>query len=79
MDYYNFIPLCDEIGIDWSRDTYDGGVHLNVFGAEKLTSYFGKLLAERHGLEDRRGDEALCALWQEKLLTYEKQRNGENQ
>ena len=79
LEYYNFIPLCDEIGIDWSRDTYDGGVHLNVFGAEKLTSYFGEILAERHGLEDRSSDTVLCARWQEKLLAYEKQRNGENQ
>lgn len=75
LPYYNFIPLCDEIGIDWSADTYDAGVHLNVFGAEKLTSYFGAILADELGLEDRRGDTALSALWQEKIDAYYAERN----
>ena len=78
LAYYNFIPLCDEIGIDWQTDTYDVGVHLNVFGAEKLTSYFGKILAEKHGLADHREDNELSALWQEKLDAYYKERNSES-
>ncbi|MBQ8310098.1 MAG: SGNH/GDSL hydrolase family protein [Clostridia bacterium] len=77
LDYYNFIPLAEEIGIDWSTDTYDAGVHLNVYGAEKLTDYFGTILAETYGLEDRRGDEALSDVWEGKLKTYYKERNGE--
>ena len=79
VDYYNFIPLDEEIGLDWSTDTYDGGVHLNVYGAEKLTSYFGKILTERYGLSDRRGDTALDTVWAEKLAVYQKERNGETQ
>ena len=78
VDYYNFIPLDGEIGIDWSTDTYDGGVHLNVFGAEKLTSYFGDILVQKYGLSDRRGEAELDALWAEKLAIYQKERNGEN-
>lgn len=78
VDYYNFIPLDEEIGIDWSTDTYDGGVHLNVFGAEKLTSYFGDILVQKYGLSDRRGEAELDALWAEKLAIYQKERNGEN-
>ena len=49
VKYYNFIPLAEEIGIDWSTDTYDAGAHLNVYGAEKLTRYFGSLLVSNHG------------------------------
>lgn len=49
--YYNFIPLAEEIGIDWSTDTYDAGVHLNVYGAEKMTAYFGEILKAKHGFE----------------------------
>ena len=79
IDYYNFIPLDEEIGLDWSTDTYDGGVHLNVYGAEKLTSYFGKILTEKYGITDRRGDAELDAVWAEKLATYQKERNGETQ
>ena len=79
VDYYNFIPLDEEIGLDWNTDTYDGGVHLNVLGAEKLTSYFGKLLTEKYGFTDRRGDAERDALWAEKLAIYQKERNGETQ
>ena len=78
VDYYNFIPLDQEIGIDWSTDTYDAGVHLNVFGAEKLTSYFGNILVEKYGLSDRRGETELDAVWAEKLAIYQKERNGES-
>ena len=77
LSYYNFIPLCDEIGIDWQTDTYDVGVHLNVFGAEKLTAYFGKILAEKHGLVDHRADASLSAVWQDKLDAYYQERNSE--
>ena len=77
VTYYNFIPLAEDMGIDWSQDTYDAGAHLNVCGAEKLTFYFGKLLAEQHGLEDRRADAALSAIWSEKLIFYYNERNGE--
>ena len=76
LAYYNFIPLCEEIGIDWSTDTYDGGAHLNVFGAEKLTSYFGAILAGHLGLEGHKEDAALSAIWQEKLDAYYRERNG---
>ena len=79
VEYYNFIPLDTEIGIDWNTDTYDGGVHLNVYGAEKLTSYFGRILVEKYGFSDRRGNAELDAIWSKKLEIYQKERNGENQ
>ncbi len=76
LAYYNFIPSAEEIGIDWNTDTYDKGVHLNVYGAEKLTSYFGAILTERHGLENRKDDAALSAVWAEKLALYVDERNA---
>ena len=76
LHYYNFIPLCEEIGIDWSVDTYDGGAHLNVYGAEKLTSYFGQILRDCHGAADRRSDSALSQVWQTKLERYQAEKNG---
>lgn len=79
LAYYNFIPLADEIGIDWQRDTYDVGVHLNVFGAEKLTTYFGEILVRDHGLTDRRGDAALSTVWTDKLTAYYAERNQSNE
>lgn len=35
VDYINFIPLQNDIGLDMSQDTYDAGLHLNTTGAEK--------------------------------------------
>lgn len=68
--YYNFIPRAEEIGLDFSTDTYDGGVHLNADGAEKLTAYFGRILSEAHGIPDHRGETETAALWAQKLVAY---------
>ena len=77
VPYYNFISMEGEIGLDWNTDTYDGGIHLNVYGAEKLTAYFGEILVEEYGFTDRRGNAELDAVWAEKLAIYQKERNGE--
>lgn len=68
--YINFLDYQQEIGIDWSQDTYDAGLHLNVYGAEKLSSYFGKILAEQCGVADRRGDADISAAWAQKVQIY---------
>ncbi len=70
LDYYNLIPAADDMGLDMATDSYDGGVHLNVFGAEKLTRYFGKILADTTDLADRRDEADLAAVWQERLAVY---------
>ena len=46
----------EEIGIDWKEDTSDGGDHLNIFGAEKVSDYLGKYLVDNYKLTDRRKD-----------------------
>ena len=76
LDYINFIPLDAEIAIDWSTDTYDEGMHLNVYGAEKLTSYFGKMLSEKYGLRDRRDDAELSSIWNERVAAYYERKNS---
>ena len=76
LRYYNFIPQAEEMGIDWKTDTYDAGAHLNVYGAEKLTSYFGAILQREHGLVDHREDAGLAAVWTEKVSQYYNERNG---
>lgn len=70
LAYYNFIPLADEIGLDMSKDTYDAGKHLNVYGAEKLTSYFGRILVENHNATDRRDDAAMAKVWDSRVTAY---------
>lgn len=72
--YVNLLEAQEEIGLDWETDTYDAGLHLNVYGAEKLSKYFGKILQDQCDLEDRRSDKTLSELWAEKLVTYEKRK-----
>lgn len=69
--YINFLDLIDEIGLDFQRDTYDGGLHLNLSGAEKLSRYFGTLLSEQTEVTDRRGEEGLQRIWAEKRKAYD--------
>jgi hypothetical protein len=68
--YINFLDHTEEARIDFSADTYDGGLHLNRAGAEKLTAYFGKILKERYGLEDMRQREDVKKRWEEKTRSY---------
>ena len=69
--YVNFLEHIDEIGLDFQKDTYDAGLHLNLSGAEKLASYFGKILQERFGLIDHQQDAQYQKVWQEIVKRYE--------
>lgn len=71
LTYINFLELTEEIGIDYSKDTYDAGLHMNLSGAEKLSVYLGRFLREEAGLEDRRGEERLQEIWKDKIAAYE--------
>ena len=66
LDFYNFLDSTQEIGIDYQTDTYDGGLHLNLDGATKLSKYFANILMENYDLTDYSGDE----LYDEKLEEY---------
>lgn len=68
--YINMLDHQDEIGIDWSQDTYDTGLHLNVYGAEKAAAWFGKILQEDCHVPDRRDDASISAAWTQKAQTY---------
>lgn len=69
--YVNFLELTEEVGIDFSQDTYDAGLHMNLSGAEKLSRYFGRILTEETAVTDRRDEPALCEAWEKKLAEYE--------
>ena len=66
----------EEIGIDWNTDTYDAGLHLNVYGAEKASRWFGEILAETCDVQDRRNDEMIAALWSDKAASYYEQKRS---
>ncbi|MFA7533550.1 MAG: SGNH/GDSL hydrolase family protein, partial [Tissierellaceae bacterium] len=70
IQYINFLDYVEEMNIDYERDTYDGGLHLNLIGAEKFTDYFGQILKENYNLPDHRNDESLKKVWEDKIAFY---------
>lgn len=57
-EFLDMNPLWEDIGIDWSQDTKDGGDHMNPSGAEKVSRFLGEYLEENYDLTDHRNDEA---------------------
>ena len=71
LKYINFLELIDEAGLDFSTDTYDHGLHLNLYGAEKLSHWFGSWLRENcPQVADHRGEEPYETVWNEKSEAY---------
>ena len=70
LTYINFLQVTEEMGIDYTTDTYDTGLHLNLSGAEKFSDYFGRILSEEFGLEDHRQNPGLSEIWKEKINFY---------
>lgn len=64
---YNMADL--NPGIDWRTDTPDGGSHLNVLGAQKLTGALGTYLMENYDLEDHRRQPGFES-WDKDAVTY---------
>ena len=71
LTYINFLEYQDSIGLDWDKDTYDGGLHLNLSGAEKLSEYFGQILSNDFNVPDRRGEEELEKYWNGVIERYD--------
>ena len=67
LSFYNFLDHVEEIGIDYQVDTYDAGLHLNLTGATKLSTYFAKILSENHSVPNQKGD----AEFDEMLKAYD--------
>ncbi len=77
LTYINFLQHADETGIDYSTDTFDAGLHLNLSGAEKSSVWFGKILKEQPGITDRRGDQELSEKWEEKIRDYNEMKESQ--
>ena len=72
LPYINFLDeeVLAATGIDYHTDTYDAGLHLNVFGAEKISHWFGGYLRENFALPDRIGEPALAKEYAEIAERY---------
>lgn len=71
VEYLNFLQL--DV-VDYDTDCYDSGSHLNVSGAQKVTSYLGAYIAQRYQLEDHRA-QAAYADWHDAYQEYESLRH----
>ena len=67
--YTNFNIMLDDLELDLQSDFADAE-HLNVYGAEKLTTFLGEAIVEKYDLPDRRGDERYWQ-WETDLKWYE--------
>ncbi|MGB4984882.1 MAG: hypothetical protein WBO70_03795 [Erysipelotrichaceae bacterium] len=67
VDYID-LNLID-IGIDWDKDTYDKGDHVNYTGAKKVTSYLTQYLKDTNQFEDQR-DNVKYRKWKKALKRY---------
>lgn len=72
--YLNLLEQQAQIGLDWNTDTYDAGLHLNVYGAEKASKWLGKILMEECGVPNRQKDAQLCARWARKERAYREEK-----
>ena len=61
--YINGIDYADDMGLDMTQDTYDKGVHLNVYGAEKCSRFLGNILRNDYSIPDGRQDASLADVW----------------
>jgi len=73
--YINTLDLAEEIGLDFLTDTYNGGLSLNVFGAEKHTIFLGNYLHENYELTDHRSNQKLSGIWENKLHVFNNMKN----
>ena len=71
IPYLDLNLMPQEVPIDWNTDTWDGGDHMNFYGAEKVSAFCGRYFAEK-GLPDHRGDPAY-ALWDTDYEEYTRQ------
>jgi len=68
--YINFLDHTDDIGLDWSLHSFNAGLHLNVFGAELMSFYFGRILTDNYDLPDRRSYPDTAAVWNKMSEQY---------
>ena len=71
LPYLDMNFSAQEMGIDWDKDSRDGGDHMNVYGAQKVTAFLGKYLSKEYRLLDHREDPAYVS-WAQNYKEYEK-------
>ena len=71
LEFIDMNLNASEFGFDWKTDTSDGGDHLNVYGAEKVSKYLGKIIKDKYNIADHR-DEKEYEEWYKDSENYHK-------
>lgn len=66
LPYINFYELLEETEIDYETDTYDGGLHMNLSGADKLTEYLGEVLSKDYHMPNHRKESDYAYVYEQK-------------
>lgn len=66
---YSTDKLRSEVGFDSKTDSGDGGAHLNIIGAGKVSKHLGGYLQEKFSIEDKRGQEIYDG-WNQDYAVY---------
>lgn len=68
ISYYD-LQYDADVNIDWNYDSSDGGQHLNINGAQKVSLNLGEYLKDYYELSDKRSEQ-----WDKDLQSYQKTR-----
>ncbi|CAM4222444.1 SGNH/GDSL hydrolase family protein [Erysipelothrix inopinata] len=68
-EYVDLNLLTKQLEIDWNKDTYDAGDHLNFNGTLKVTKYISEYLSKNTNLEDLRHNSNYTN-WEEDYQKY---------
>lgn len=71
LEYINFYNLIDDLGIDYETDTYDGGLHMNLSGANKISKYLGNVLQKDYKITSHKNDQDISKVYSKKYRFYE--------
>ena len=72
FDYLSLHDKMQEVGLDNRNDFYDWN-HVNLSGADKVTSYLGQYLVENYDLPDNRNNHEYeswnkeCKIWNDEM------------
>lgn len=66
--YYDLLYDTD-INFDYEKDSFDSGMHLNLYGAQKVSANLGNYLKEHYELSEEHNEQ-----WDKDLMSYQKVR-----
>ena len=73
---YNLEEIRKELKFDWTKHTADGGNHLNVNGAEKISRNIGKKLSKDYECKNHKKDKKIPKNWKKEAKRYKENKQN---